>query len=50
MMTPHTVTEPILPVRPGPPKFATVVSHSSPITLMQVEIGVAFIAGKNVAR
>ena len=49
-MTPHTVTEPILPVRLGPPKFAKVVSHSSTITPMQVEMGVAFIAGKNVER
>src|SRR5215510_5207750 len=28
MITPQTVTEPILPVTLGPPKFATVVSHS----------------------
>src|SRR5690349_21238379 len=49
-MTPHTVTEPILPVRLGPPKFATVVSHRRPITLMQVAIGVADMPGKNVAR
>ena len=49
-MTPHTVTEPILPVRLGPPKLATVVSHSRPITLMHVAIGVADIPGKKVAR
>src|SRR5687767_3677565 len=36
MMTPHTVIEPILPVTPGPPKLANVVSHSNPITPMQV--------------
>src|SRR6476620_12370602 len=29
MITPQTVTEPIRPVRLGPPKFATVVSQSS---------------------
>ena len=46
MMTPHTVMEPILPVTLGPPKLATVVSHSSAITLMQVAIGVADIPGK----
>ena len=50
MMTPHTVIEPIFPVRLGPPKFATVVSQSSAITLMQVAIGVADIPGKNPAR
>ncbi len=49
MMTPQTVIEPILPVTPGPPKFATVVSHSSAITLMQVAIGVADMPGKKVA-
>ena len=49
MMTPQTVMEPIFPVTPGPPKFATVVSHRSAITLMQVAIGVADIPGKNVA-
>jgi hypothetical protein len=50
MMTPHTVIAPIFPVRLGPPKFATVVSHSSAITLMQVAIGVADIPGKKPAR
>ena len=50
MMTPHTVIEPIFPVTLGPPKLATVVSHRSAITLMQVEIGVADNPGKNVAR
>ncbi len=50
MMTPHTVIEPILPVTLGPPKFATVVSQSSAITLMQVAIGVADIDGKKPAR
>ena len=48
-MTPHTVTDPILPVTLGPPKLATVVSHSSAMTLMQVAMGVADIPGKNVA-
>src|SRR6267378_5269324 len=41
MMTPHTVTEPILPVIDGPPKLASVVSQISAITLMQIAIGVA---------
>ena len=50
MMTPQTVIEPIFPVTLGPPKFATVVSHRSAITLMQVAIGVADNPGKNVAR
>src|SRR5512144_1947160 len=50
MITPQTVTEPILPVSDGPPKFAAVVSQISAITLMQVAIGVADIAGKNPAR
>src|SRR5262245_5967144 len=50
MMTPHTVIEPILPVTLGPPKFATVVSHSSAITPMQVEIGVDDSQGKNDER
>src|ERR1700740_1848017 len=39
-ITPHTVTEPIRPVRRGPPKLATVVNQISPITPMQVAIGV----------
>src|SRR6185295_6946631 len=50
MITPQTVIEPIFPVRPGPPKFAAVVNHSSAITLMQVAIGVADMPGKKVAR
>ena len=50
MMTPQTVIEPILPVMLGPPKLATVVSHSSAITLMQVAMGVADMPGKKVAR
>ena len=50
MMTPQTVIAPIFPVRLGPPKFATVVSQSSAITLMQVAIGVADIPGKKPAR
>src|SRR5580765_1984052 len=50
MMTPHTVTEPIRPVIPGPPKFATVVSHSSAITPMQVATGVDDSQGRNDAR
>src|SRR3954468_23086526 len=50
MIAPHTVRAPIFPVMHGPPKFATVVSHSKAITLTQVAMGVADIAGKNVAR
>src|SRR5688572_20633853 len=50
IMTPQTVTEPIFPVTPGPPKLATVVSHRSAITLMQVAMGVADIPGKKVAK
>ena len=38
------------PVRLGPPKLATVVSHSSAITPMQVAIGVDDSQGKNAAR
>src|SRR3954468_368723 len=40
-ITPQTVTAPILPVIDGPPKFATLVSQMSAITLTQVAIGVA---------
>src|ERR1700704_1614557 len=50
MITPHTVTAPILPVTDGPPKLAAVVSQISAITLMQVAIGVADMPGKNPAR
>ncbi len=50
MITPHTVTEPILPVMLGPPKLATVVSQISTITLRQVAMGVADMPGKKVAR
>ncbi len=49
-ITPQTVTEPILPVRLGPPKLATVVSHSSAMTLMQLSTGVDAIHGKKAAR
>src|SRR5688500_15673737 len=48
--TPQTVTEPIRPVTLGPPKFATVVSHSSAMTLRHVATGVADMPGKNVDR
>src|SRR4249920_1653248 len=40
MITPQTVTAPILPVMLGPPKLATVVSQIRPMTPMQVAIGV----------
>src|SRR3954469_5620424 len=48
--TPQTVIEPIFPVTLGPPKLATVVSQSSPITESVVAIGVADMPGKNPAR
>src|SRR5256885_9814806 len=38
-MTPQTVSEPMRPVMPGPPKFARVVSQSRPMTPMHVAIG-----------
>ena len=50
MMTPHTVIEPMRPVRLGPPKFATVVSHSRAMTPMQVATGVDESHGKKEAR
>src|SRR3954467_15354167 len=50
IMTPQTVTEPMRPVTDGPPKFATVVIQSSPITPSVVLIGVADNQGKNAAR
>src|SRR5215813_14671784 len=50
MMTPQTVIEPMRPVTLGPPKFATVVSQSSAMTPMQVEIGVEESQGKNDER
>src|SRR6266850_232207 len=49
-ITPHTVTAPMRPVTPGPPKLATVVSHSSPMTPMHVAIGVDDSHGMNAAR
>src|SRR4051812_14084509 len=50
MMTPQTVIEPILPVIEGPPKFATVVSQSRPMTLIQVAMGADDIQGKKSER
>ena len=50
MMTPHTVTAPRRPVRPGPPKLAIEVSHSSTITPMQVATGVDDSHGRNGVR
>src|SRR5436190_6516665 len=50
MMTPQTVTEPIRPVTPGPPKFAAVVNQRSAITPMHVAIGVDDSQGINDAR
>src|SRR6478736_5656447 len=49
IITPHTVTEPMRPVTEGPPKFATVVIQSSPITPSVVLIGVDDNHGKNAA-
>ena len=49
-ITPQTVTEPILPVRLGPPKLATVVSHSKPMMLRQLSTGVDDSSGKKAAR
>src|SRR5262245_19907500 len=49
-ITPHTVIDPIRPVTFGPPKFATVVSQSNPMTPMHVAMGVADSHGKNPAR
>src|SRR5687767_10340675 len=49
-ITPQTVTAPIRPVNPGPPKFATVVSHSRPMTVSVVAIGVAESDGKKADR
>src|SRR5580765_707908 len=46
IMTPQTVTEPILPVIPGPPKLATVVSHNSTITATHVAISVDVRQGR----
>src|SRR3954469_10325061 len=39
-ITPQTVIAPMRPVIFGPPKFATVVSHSSAMTPVQVATGV----------
>ena len=49
-MTPQTVMEPILPVTLGPPKFAMVVSQSSPMTPMVVATAVEDSQGKKEAR
>ena len=49
-ITPHTVTDPIRPVTRGPPKLATVVNQTRPITPIQVATGVDDSRGKNVAR
>jgi len=49
-ITPHTVTEPMRPVIFGPPKLATVVNHSKPITPAHVSAGDDVKIGKNAAR
>src|SRR3954468_20710467 len=46
-MTPQTVSAPILPVSFGPPKLATVVSHSRAMTPAQVMTGVDVSTGAN---
>src|SRR5581483_9894736 len=46
-ITPHTVTAPMRPVMPGPPKLAIVVSHNSAMTPIVVAIGVDSSQGKN---
>src|SRR3954470_7374878 len=48
-MTPQTVTALMRPVRLGPPKFASVVTHRA-ITPMHVAIGVDDSHGTNAAR
>ncbi len=50
MRTPQTVTEPILPVMPGPPKLAIVVSQSRPITPTVVATVVDDSQGKKAER
>src|SRR6476620_1546040 len=50
MMTPHTVTAPILPVMLGPPKLAMLVSQIRTITPMQVAIGADDSHGMKAAR
>src|ERR671912_1836456 len=49
-ITPQTLTAPMRPVSPGPPKFAIVVSHSNPMTPMVVAMGVADSDGKKAER
>src|SRR5512145_2304332 len=49
-ITPHTVTAPMRPVMDGPPKLATVVSHSKTITPTVVATGVDDSQGKKEAR
>src|SRR5262245_26643340 len=48
--TPHTVTEEMRPVAPGPPKLGTVVNQIRAITPMQVALGVDESQGANAAR
>src|SRR6185436_6186119 len=50
MRTPHTVTDPILPVMPAPPKLANVVNQIRPITPTVVATGVEDSQGTNDAR
>src|SRR5215510_418093 len=50
MMTPQTVTEPILPVIDGPPKFAAEVIQTSAMTPTQVAIGAEESQGMNEER
>ena len=50
MMTPHTVIEPMRPVRLGPPKLATVVSQMRAMTPTQSGDGAVPSQGKNGVR
>src|SRR5688572_3410950 len=50
MMTPHTVTLPILPVTLGPPKLATVVNQTRTMTPMHVAMGADDSHGMKAAR
>ncbi|MNC83584.1 hypothetical protein D3C75_1376270 [compost metagenome] len=50
MITPHTVTVPILPVMLGPPKLASVVIHSRPTVPMNSGMAPLPNQGKNEVR
>ncbi|MNR55603.1 hypothetical protein D3C85_1760110 [compost metagenome] len=50
MITPQTVTEPILPVMLGPPKLASVVIHNRPTVPMNSGMAPLPSQGKNEVR